>query len=270
VADCSGRATLLARQLGTRRRDRRLDKVALYRHYEDVVCSVGEDAGTIAIVATPFGWMWLIPFAGRAASVGAVIDRGWYAARRRGGLDNEAVWSEILETVPAVSRRLAHARPSRRVAAEADFQYRVDPIAGDGWVVIGDAGAFVDPVFSSGVHLAVTDARRASRAAAAALAGGRLPRARDFARYVRRSRSSLGVFSQFIHAWYDPAFREVFMRPDRRRPGVARLEREIRAVLAGAEQPAWRARLAIQILSWIAHLDSAGGPTQASRAGTVA
>ncbi len=262
VADCSGRATRLARQLGTRQRNRRLDKVALYCHYDDVVCSVGEDAGTIAIVATAFGWMWLIPFAGGAASVGAVIERSWYAARREAGLANDAVWSEVLSQVPAVSHRLAHASPTRPVEAVADFQYRVDPIAGDGWVVIGDAAAFVDPVFSSGVHLAVTGARRASRAAATALANGRLPRARDFARYVRRSRDALRVYSKFIYAWYDPAFRAVFMRPPHDRPGVELLKREILSVLAGAELPAWRALPSIQILLWIARFSRTALPAQ--------
>ncbi len=262
VADCSGRATRLARQLGTRQRNRRLDKVALYCHYDDVVRSVGEDAGTIAIVATAFGWMWLIPFAGGAASVGAVIERSWYAARRKAGLANDAVWSEVLSQVPAVSHRLAHASPTRPLEAAANFQYRVDPIAGDGWVVIGDAAAFVDPVFSSGVHLAVTGARRASRAAATALANGRLPRARDFARYVRRSRGALRVYSKFIYAWYDPAFRAVFMRPPHDRLGVELLKREILSVLAGAELPAWRALPSIQILLWIARFSRTALPAQ--------
>jgi flavin-dependent dehydrogenase len=254
VADCSGRGTQLARQLGTRRRNRRLDKVALYCHYAGIVQAVGEDAGTIAIVATGFGWMWLIPFTGGKASVGAVIERSWYASRRKAGSDNEAVWSEILAEVPAVAHRLAQAERVRPVEAVADFQYQVDPLAGDGWVVIGDAGAFVDPVFSSGVHLAVTGARRASRAAAAALANGRLPVARDFARYVGRTRDALRVYSKFIYAWYDPAFREVFMRPPHGRPGVELLKREILSVLAGAELPAWRALPSIQILLWIARL----------------
>jgi flavin-dependent dehydrogenase len=263
VADCSGSATQLARQLGTRQRRRRLDKVALYCHYDDVVRSVGEDAGTIAIVATAFGWMWLIPFAGGAASVGAVIERSWYAARRKAGSSNDAVWSEVLSAVPAVSRRLFHARQTRPVEAVGDFEYQVDPIAGDGWVVIGDAGAFVDPVFSSGVHLAVTGARRASRAAAAALANGRLPRARDFARYVRRSRASLRVYSMFIHAWYDPAFRAVFMRPAHGRLGVELLKREVLSVLAGAELPAWRALPSIRVLLWIARFSRAAPQAEA-------
>ena len=115
VADCSGRATLIGRQLALRVRDPHLHRVALYCHYDDAIRSTGEDAGTIAIVATPFGWMWLIPFADGGASVGAVIDRDWYGERRRAGADNDAIWSEVLELVPAVARRLRGGalRPAR-------------------------------------------------------------------------------------------------------------------------------------------------------------
>jgi flavin-dependent dehydrogenase len=254
VADCSGRATLLGRQLGLREPDRRLEKVALYRHYGDVLRSTGEDAGTIGIIATDFGWMWFIPFADGAASVGAVVHREHYAERRKAGLDHEAIWAELLEQVPAVSNRLVGALPIRPVEAKADFQYRMRRLAGDGWVIVGDAGAFLDPVFSSGVHLAMTGARVASRAAAAALANGRLPRGRDFSGYVRHSRTALRVYAKFIRAWYDPAFRAVFMRPAHGAPGVDLLVREITSVLAGAVMPAWRSLPAVQLLLGIAWL----------------
>ena len=255
VADCSGRATLLGRQLGQRERDPRLDKVALYCHYGDVLSSTGQDAGTIGIIATDFGWMWFIPFAGGAASVGAVLHRELYAERRKAGLDHDAIWEEVLTQVPAVSRRLAGAEQTRPIETKADFQYRVRQLAGDGWVIIGDAGAFIDPVFSSGVHLAMTGARVASRAAASALAGGRLPCKGDFSGYVRHTRAALRVYSKFIHAWYDPAFRAVFLRPAHGLPGVGLLVREIISVLAGAVMPAWRALPAMQLLQAIAWLD---------------
>jgi len=235
-------------------RDRRLDKVALFCHYADVVRSTGDDAGTIAIVATAFGWMWLIPFAGGAASVGAVIEREWYASRRKQARGNEDIWEEILAAVPAVAHRLVGSERIRPLEAAADFQYRVRPIAGDGWVVIGDAGGFVDPVFSSGVHLAMTGARRAERAARRALRRGRLPRAADFARYARATDSALRVYSKFIYAWYDPDFRAVFMRPPHGRIGVEWLRREILSILAGAESPAWRTLPAIQVLLLLARV----------------
>ena len=254
VADCSGRSTLFGRKLGTRKRDPHLDKVALYCHYDDVIRSSGTDAGTIAIVATPFGWMWLIPFSGGAASVGALIDLPWFSERRKAGRSRQAIWDEILSGVPAVSTRLTGADRTRPVEASADFQYRLRRLAGDGWVVIGDAGGFLDPVFSSGVHLAVTAARNASRAAVTSLARGRLPRARDFAGYARMSRAALWVYSRFIYAWYDPAFREVFMRPPRGKPGVELLKREVISVLAGCVSPTWRVLPAIEIVRMFARM----------------
>jgi flavin-dependent dehydrogenase len=266
VADCSGRATLIGAQLALRDRDPNLHRVALYCHYGDTIRSTGEDAGTIAVVATVFGWMWLIPFADGGASVGAVLDRDWYGARRRAGSDHDAIWSEVLALVPAVARRLHGAPQTRAVEATADFQYRLRELAGDGWVAIGDAGAFLDPVFSSGVHLAMTGAERASEAATRALAGGRLPVTRDFARYARESRAQLGVFARFIYAWYDPAFREVFLRPRHGRPGVARLQREVVSVLAGSVTPTWRVWPALGTLLWLARRkrranQRAGAPT---------
>jgi flavin-dependent dehydrogenase len=267
VADCSGRATLLGRQLRMREPDPRLEKVALYRHYDDVFRSLGEDAGTIGIIATDFGWMWFIPFAGGGASVGAVVHRQWFSRRRKAGRDEEAMWREILAEVPAVASRLVGATPTRGVETQADFQYRVGRLAGDGWVVIGDAGAFLDPVFSTGVHLAMTGARDASRVAAGALAGGRLPRGRDFRAYARRRRSALRVYSKFIYAWYDPAFREVFMRPLHGVKAVDLLKREVISVLAGVESPAWRALPGMWVLLGLAALGRARAPSHARVSG---
>lgn len=267
VADCSGRATLLARQLGIRERDAQLDTLAIYRHYEGVFRSTGEDEGTIAIVATEFGWMWLIPFAGTAASVGAVMRREWYMQRRRLGLDRDALWSAILAEVPAVGARLAGAVAIRPLEVAADFQYRARSLAGEGWVLIGDAGGFLDPVFSSGVHLAMSGAALAAQDAIRALRGGRRPRQRDFRDYARRAGGAFDTFSRFIRAWYDPAFRRVFMRPPARRPGVAYLRREIVGVLAGDVFRPWRRRLAIEVLLLIAGLERRRGRDRASDSG---
>src|SRR5215468_1803187 len=178
VADCSGRATLIGAQLALRDRDPNLHRVALYCHYGDAIRSTGDDAGTIAVVATGFGWMWLIPFADGGASVGAVLDRDWYRTRRVAGADRDAIWNEVLSLVPAV--------------------------------------------------------------------------ANDFARYARESRAQLGIYARFIYAWYDPGFREVFLRPPHGRPGVEWLRREVVSVLAGSVTPTWRVWPAIGTLLWLA------------------
>ena len=270
VADCSGRDTLVGRQLGLRERDPELTPLALYCHYDDVLRSTGEDAGTLAIVGTRFGWMWFIPFSGGGASVGAVIDRETYAGWSRAGGGHEEIWDRVLAEVPAVARRLAGAERVRPVEAAADFQYHLRELAGDGWVAIGDAAAFLDPIFSTGVHLAMTGAERAHRAAARALAGGRRPVAGDFSGYVRRTRSEQDVFARLIRAWYEPACRQVLSRAPEPRPGAAWLKREIVSVLAGAASPAWRALPAIEILLWLARRQElAAGTGDATGAGAA-
>jgi flavin-dependent dehydrogenase len=254
VADCSGRSTLLGRQQSTRERDPSLNKIALYTHYEDLRHSTGTDEGTIGIVAATFGWAWIIPFGEGRGSVGVTMDQAWYARRRKEGKDNEAIWVEAIARLPALAGRLGHAVRTREIGVTSDFQYRVRDLAGDGWVLVGDAGNFVDPIFSSGVHLAMTGARRASRAAILALADGRSPRATDFDRYVRKTRTSFKVFSKFIHAWYEPSFREVFIRPPDLL-GVEWLRREITSIIAGAESPSWRTLPVLNLLIQLARLN---------------
>lgn len=254
VLDCTGRNTLLGKQLGLRRPDPVLDKVALFTHYDDIMRSTGDDAGTIGIVAADFGWVWVIPFSGGGASVGMVVHNPWFKERKARGLEAEQMWQEMLDTSPHIAARLRGAERTRDVEITANFQHRCDQLAGDGWVMVGDSGAFLDPVFSSGVHLAMTGASLVAEVAHRALRGGRLPVAGDFAGYQRRVRGALKVFTKFIYAWYDPYFRLVFMHPPHDKPGVALLKREIIAVLAGDVFRPWRVLPAIQILLWLGKL----------------
>ncbi|MCP4871951.1 MAG: NAD(P)/FAD-dependent oxidoreductase [Proteobacteria bacterium] len=230
--DCAGRATLLGKQLGLREPDPVLDQVALFAHYDDVILAADEDAGTIGIVATDWGWMWFIPFSGGRASVGAVAHSAQFKLWKKEGLDREGIWARILGEVRAVRGRVAHATQSRPVEVKANFSFRCRELAGDGWVLVGDSGAFLDPVFSSGVHLAMCGAEQVADLAVRALRGGRVPVARDFRPFERRSRAALAVFSKFIYAWYDDGFRKVFMQPPDR-PGVRLLKKHIISLLAG-------------------------------------
>jgi len=230
--DCGGRATLLGKQLGLREPDPVLDQVALYAHYEDVILAADDDAGTIGIIATDWGWMWFIPFSGNRASVGAVVHNDQFKAWKREGLDREAIWSRILDETRATRSRVAHGRRTRPVEVTANFSYRCRQLAGDGWVLVGDAGAFLDPVFSSGVHLAMSGAQQVADLAIKALRRERLPVAKDFRKFERRSRAALAVFSKFIYAWYQPQFRQTFMHPPDR-PGVRLLKRHVISLLAG-------------------------------------
>ena len=115
----------------------------------------------------------------------------------------------------------------------------------------------------------MTGAETASRAALIALGRDRLPRAGDFASYARVTRSALRTYSKFIYAWYDPAFRKIFMRPARGVPGVELLKREIISVLAGAVSPSWRVLPAMELLLTVARLrrwaDRRGASTRSAK-----
>lgn len=248
VMDCTGRQAMLGKQLELKEPDAFLDKIALFTHYDQTMQASGDDQGTIGIIATDFGWMWFIPFADGGASVGAVVGNRWFHDRKKAGRSADELWAEILELTPHIAARVACGERTRPVEITANFQHRCRELAGDGWVMVGDSGAFLDPVFSSGVHLAATGARFASLAAHKALRRGRRPVRRDFAGYERKIRGALKVFTRFIYAWYDPYFRAIFMHPPKNIRSVEFLKREIIMVLAGHVFRPWRVLPAIDVL----------------------
>jgi flavin-dependent dehydrogenase len=272
VMDCTGRQNALGRQLGIRVDDPKLGKVALFTHYDGVYRSSGDDEGTIGIVATDFGWMWIIPFAGSVMSVGGVVHGDLFKEWKRQGWDLDRMWEEILALAPHTARRLAAAKRVRDVGTTSNFSYRCKQLCGDGWVMVGDSGSFLDPVFSSGVHLAMSAAARAAADADRVLRRGRLPTRADFLAYEKRTRRALFVFSRFIYAWYDPWFRQVFMRPPHHRPGVALLKRHIVAVLAGDVYRPWMVLPPIYLLLLFAKIRQLTAPRKgvpASRAAAL-
>src|SRR5581483_8028808 len=103
------------------------------------------------------GWLWLIPFRGEVTSVGAVCSSQW-VKQRRSGEPLDDFFDRTLARSSWAGEMLAGAERLRPVAALADFSYRVDRLAGDGWLFVGDAGGFLDPLFSTGAHLAIKGA----------------------------------------------------------------------------------------------------------------
>ncbi|MBX3208484.1 MAG: tryptophan 7-halogenase [Labilithrix sp.] len=200
VVDASGRDALTARAGGTTSKIAGLDQTALYAHYEGVPRQGGKLEGDIDIVLFASGaaraaeaagdaatsdseltragerpnWFWFIPFADGRTSVGAVVSRAWMRERRArlGGAGDvaTALFEVAVSESPTAAELLAGARclwPS--VEATADFSYRVRETSGDGWLAVGDAGGFIDPLFSTGAHLAMIGGKLAADAIASAL-----------------------------------------------------------------------------------------------------
>ena len=211
VIDASGRFGLLARKLGLRRDEPRLANIAVFSHYSGVPRPDGRRAGDIRIVArNDLGWFWVIPISDALTSVGVVLPRAAYDALPRMPMD--ALLHHAIEETPATARLMRAARREWPVRVEKDFSFGARAYAGDRWLLAGDAGSFLDPVFSTGVAIALESGVEAARAVDRALAAGDLS-ARAFAAFDRRQRQRYLAFRRFVLGFYRRGFRDLFFQP---------------------------------------------------------
>jgi flavin-dependent dehydrogenase len=178
VVDASGQSSLIMSRLGLREWDPVLKKAALWTYWEGAVRDKGKDEGATLVIQTQGkqGWFWYIPQHNNIVSVGVVAPYE-YLFKDRPGKELEAIYFEEVERCPGVKGRIA---PGRRVApyrAAKEYSYRSRRAAGDGWVLVGDAFGFLDPLYSSGVLLALKSASMAADAIAEGLAKGDTSRA---------------------------------------------------------------------------------------------
>ncbi len=169
VADASGRAALLGRQLHTRRNDPRLNQIAVHGWFRGVDRSRAETADWIHIhvLAAPRAWAWQIPIGADVTSVGVVCEGQPGLGR---GDSGERFFARMIASHGLLAARMAKAESLHALELEGSQSYFGERVAGRGWIALGDAAQFVDPVFSSGVSVAAESARLAARAIAEALA----------------------------------------------------------------------------------------------------
>ena len=225
VVDASGRDTFLSGQLGGKHRSKKHSSAAIFAHFEGVTRLTGMDEGNITVGWLDDGWCWLIPFKDRTMSVGVVCHPD-YMKSRKAPLDQFLL--DTLRQSPLIANRMEKAKPLTTTYAAANFSYRRETMSGDGYLMIGDAFAFIDPVFSSGVHLALNSATMGAEVVNAFLRGSPdyAARVKQFERTVQRG---IDTFSWFIHRFTQPAFQALFVST--RRP--PRIERAVLSLLAG-------------------------------------
>jgi flavin-dependent dehydrogenase len=212
-----------------------LRKAAIFAHYDGIPRAEGRCAGDIILIVLRDGWFWMIPLAGGRTSVGLVMDGATWRASK---MTPEALLEEAIQACPAAAARMKAATRVSEVWAASDWSYRCKGIAGDGYLLLGDAAAFIDPVFSTGVYLAMSSgAMAADRLTELIAHGAPLTRAAfaDYERQVRRHVSSyLGIVSRF----YKPSFMDIFMRPTRK----MKIAAAVISLLAGMADPPWHVR----------------------------
>ena len=168
VVDASGQNGLLGRQLGLRRWDESFRNLAVYAYYDGARRLPPPADTNIFIESYTHGWLWTIPLNTGWASVGAVVDQR-VGEERAGQLGLEQFLDEQLSQAPHTSEMLTNARRVSGPFIVKDWSYVCEHIAGDGYVLAGDAACFIDPLFSSGVHLALMSGVLAAAYATTAL-----------------------------------------------------------------------------------------------------
>ena len=249
LVDASGRAGLLSQKIGRRERIPNLGKVALFAHWRGGWRAPGPDEGNIRIYVFENGWFWWIPLAGDRTSVGCVMHartvRDW-------GETRESLYREMIRRCRRVAEGLRGAQQVTEVHREANFSYRNTPVVGDRFLAVGDAIAFVDPIFSGGVHIAMQSGELAARAIDQALTDGRFE-ARRFTAYERHVWGGLRPFFRFIHKYYEPAFLELFLKP---KTAFGMVDAVLSVLSGGAFLGmSWRARASLLLLFSIARVN---------------
>ncbi len=212
VIDASGRDTFLASTMGTKARNPHNNTAAIYGHFRGVAPFDAEEDGNITIHLFDEGWFWMIPLTRGVMSVGVVSNPGFFKRRRE---SLEDFFLATLRAVPSVARRIAGAELASEITATGNYSYASKVMRGDGWLMAGDSYAFVDPVFSSGVLLAMASAEMGAEVADTWLEdparGTAMSRA--FERKVKRA---IGSLSWLIYRINTPVLRDMFMTPSNR------------------------------------------------------
>lgn len=206
VIDCSGRDCLVASKQGWRERDPQLNKIAIWTYYRGARRDAGLAEGSTTVAYIPErGWFWYIPLKDDVVSVGVVAERD-YLYRDPGVRDPRAIMErEILEN-RWVRDHLAPGEQFGEYWVTGEYSYRSRHCAGDGVVLAGDAFGFLDPVFSSGVFLALKSGEMVADAADVALERGRPLRADDFAAYGACLGGHIETMRKIVYAFYDEGF----------------------------------------------------------------
>lgn len=248
IIDASGRNSVLSRKFKLRVDEPRLANLAIFSHYSGVPRPQGRRAGDIRIVARhDLGWFWIIPISEELTSIGVVLPKT--AAARVNGVVAEQVLDRMIADTPAVARLVSKAHREWPVRVEKDYSYSSRAYAGDRWLLAGDAGSFLDPMFSTGVAIALGSGLEAAQAVGEGLTTGDLS-ARAFAPFARTQLKRFRSFRRFVLAFYTAEFRDLFFAEE----PPARLFASLVTVFAGYWKPSIVTRAWIVLFFTMVHL----------------
>jgi flavin-dependent dehydrogenase len=209
VVDATGRDTLLARQFGIKRRNQKHNSAAMFAHFRNAKWLPGKAQGNISLFWFDHGWCWFIPLHDGATSVGIVCSATYMKSRTT---SPQAFFLQSIATVPALAERLRDAELVSPVTATGNYAYHADRATGPHCLLLGDAFAFIDPMFSTGVYFAMHSAFVGAETVETCLDSPERS-ARALKRFESMMRRGPRIFSWFIYRATSPTLRDLFMKP---------------------------------------------------------
>jgi flavin-dependent dehydrogenase len=225
VVDATGRDTLLANRLGMKNRNRRHSSAAMFAHFSGARRLPGKAEGNISIFWFDKGWFWFIPLVDGSTSVGAVC-RPEYIKSRKTDLD--AFFMDTIAMCPEIADRLSDAKLLAPVAGTGNYSYRAERTTGDSFILLGDAFAFIDPIFSAGVFFAMNSGFIGADTVETCLDQPQHAR-RALRQFDAVTRRGIDTFSWYIYRATRPALRNMFMSPR----DILGIEAALLSLLAG-------------------------------------
>ena len=254
VVDASGRDTFLSNKFKAKQKNPKHNSSALFGHFTNAERQPGKLAGNITIFWFQHGWFWYIPLADGTTSIGAVC---WpYYLKSRTKPLKEFFADTIAMCEPLAKRLQDAALVDDAVYATGNYSYTSTHCSGERYLMLGDAYTFIDPVFSSGVYLAMHSAFEGVEVIAAALDQPAKAFATARQRFEREMSRGPREFSWFIFRVTNPTMREFFMYPQ----NPFRVKEALLSLLAGdihGKTPIWRS---LRVLKTIYYAVSAGHP----------
>ena len=226
LVDASGRDTLVASTNGWKKKNPKHSSVAIYGHFTGVDRRPGANAGNISVYWFQHGWIWMIPLQGDVMSIGAVCWPDYLKQRHE---DTDSFFWKTLALCPAAYKRSNHAEPASKIRVSGNYSYYTTRLYGKGLLLVGDSFAFIDPVFSSGVYLAMNSAEQGVSIAENWLNGRSWKFAFLCRQYRRKTRKGLQAYSWFIYRFTSPAMCSLFKNPR----NLLQLEQAVTSMLAG-------------------------------------
>lgn len=239
ILDAGGRDAFLGRQMNLPKTDLGLPKkFATFAHFKHVVRNEAPADGHITVVRLDFGWFWMIPLDAEKTSIGLVQTLDHFKAT---GMKPDECFEHVVKTTTELQRRMANAERVSDYSFAGDYTYRHLQNAGPRWLLIGDAAGFIDPIFSSGVMLAIKSGYLAAQNVIAADQKGAPMSVSAQKKYTKQVGKMCKVFLSMIKMFYNNHAFEVFMDP---KPPEG-MERAVNNLVAGNTDLGWKLRLQV-------------------------